>query len=117
MHFRTKKVFLNLELMRNAFLFKNWLNFRKTQFLTQNGSKPSKTLVSTQNIEKPSLEQKEVFLKLPLMRNTFLNNKSLNFSKRQFSTQNGVKASKTVVSTQNIEKSNLDQKRSFSSYS
>ena len=93
--------------MRNAFLFKNWLNFRNTQFLTQNRSKPSKTLVSTQNIEKPSLEQKKVFLNLPLMRNTFLNKKPLNFTKRQFSTQNGVKASKTVVSTQDIEKSNL----------
>ena len=34
-----------------------------------------------------------------------------------FLTQNGVRSSKTVVSTQNIERSSLEQKRSFSTYS
>ena len=44
--------------MRNAFLNKKWLNFWKTQFLTQNGVKPGKILVSTQNIEQSSLAKK-----------------------------------------------------------
>ena len=88
--------------MRKAFLNKKWLNFGKTQFLTQNGVKPSETLVSTQNIEKSCLEQKKVFLNLQLMRNAFLNKKWLHFSKTQFLTQNDVKPSKTLVSTQNI---------------
>ena len=70
--------------MRNAFLRKKWLNFSKTQFLTQNGVKPSKKLVSTQNIEKSSLEQKKVFLNLQWMPNAILNKKWLNFSKTQF---------------------------------
>ena len=95
-------MFLNLQLMRNPFLNKKWLNFRKTQFLTQNGVKPSKKLVSTQNIKKLQVRTNRMFVKLQLMRNAFLNKKWLNFSKTQFLTQNGVKPSKTLVSTQNI---------------
>ena len=95
--------------MRNVFLNKKWLNFRKTQFLRENGSKPSKTLVSTQNIEKSSIEHEKVFHNLQLMRNAFLKKKWSSFRKTQFLTQNGVKPSKTLLSTENIEKSGLQE--------
>ena len=58
--FRTKKVCLKLQLMRNVFLKKKWLNFSKRQFLTQNGVTPGKTLVSTQILKNPVLIKKGV---------------------------------------------------------
>ena len=58
---RTKEVFLKLQCMPNAFLNKKWLNFSKTQFLTQNCLNLRKTLVSRQNIEKSSLKPKRPF--------------------------------------------------------
>ena len=103
--------------MPNAFLNKKSLIFRKTQFLRENGSKPSKTLVSTQNIEKSSIEHEKVFHNLQLMRNAFLKKKWSSFRKTQFLAHNSVKPSKTLVSTQNIEKCTFEQKRSFSTYS
>ena len=90
--------------MPNAFLNKKWLNFSKTQFLAKNNVRPSKTLVWTPNIEKIQLRKKEVFLKLQCMPNAFLNKKWLNFSKTQFLAKNGVRPSKTLVWTPNIEK-------------
>ena len=100
-------------MMGNAFLNKKWLNFSKTQFLTQNCVKLRNTLVWNQNIEKSSLKPKKVFLILQMMRNAFLNKKWLNFSETQFLTKNGVTPSKTLVWTPNIEKIQVRTKEVF----
>ena len=98
--------------MPNAFLNKKWLNFSKTQFLTQNGVKPSKTLVSNKILKNP-VYNKRGLSETTVMSNALLNKKGLNFSKTHFLTKNGVRRSKTLVWTTNVEKIQVRTKEVF----
>ena len=61
------------------------------------------TVQDKKRVSIPRLDAKHIF-----------HNKRLSCSKTQVLTQNGVRPSKTVLSTQNNEKHSLGQKRSFS---
>ena len=61
------------------------------------------TVQDKKRLSIPRLDAKHIFYK-----------KRLSCSKTQVLTQNGVRPSKTVLSTQNNEKHSLGQKRSFS---
>ena len=100
--------------MQSAVLTRNGRFFSKTQISTPNSLRPMKKHLSTQNNQKHSLGQKKLFLILDLLQKRIFNKNWLIFSKTQVSTQNGVRTSKTLLSTQKNEKESFGQKTPFS---